>query len=542
MLGQRPMKIEDYLRIIKRRFWLALIPGAVLCAATYLVSLRIPDRFTSQTLILIEQQKVPDTYVKTIVTGDLNERLASMQEQILSRTRLMPEVQRFDLFSNTGLPMDDRVDELRKVIVVTPVRPMEETASQLPGFGIAVTLNTARVAQQVCADITSMFIEQSLKDRESETDSTVQFLDKELDEAKQSLDQQGQKLAEFKQKNLGGMPADEQTNMNLLNTLSTQLDSVNQVLSRDQQNRNFLQGQLDEQVALAKKANEHPEDMPLTDAEALQKQLERAQNDLTLLRSQFTDSYPDVVAKKAEIEQLRQKVESSKAPTTKAPVVQGEASNSKDAVDTAKAGSAGATETKPSNTTKDANVTATAPEGPQIKQLRTQIFVIDQEIHEKTKVQDRLRSDIGKYEARLHLSPMIEQQYEQLTRDQVTAKDIYDDRLRKRDNARMASNLERRQQGETFNILDPASLPEKPSFPNRPLFAGGGFVGGLALGIGLILLLEYRDRSIVAEHDVEYFLKLPTLATVPYIQDSSISRVTGIVSRFRRKQTAELGA
>lgn len=542
MLGQRPMKIEDYLRIIKRRFWLALIPGAVLCAATYLVSLRIPDRFTSQTLILIEQQKVPDTYVKTIVTGDLNERLASMQEQILSRTRLMPEVQRFDLFSNTGLPMDDRVDELRKVIVVTPVRPMEETASQLPGFGIAVTLNTARVAQQVCADITSMFIEQSLKDRESETDSTVQFLDKELDEAKQSLDQQGQKLAEFKQKNLGGMPADEQTNMNLLNTLSTQLDSVNQVLSRDQQNRNFIQGQLDEQVALAKKANEHPEDMPLTDAEALQKQLERAQNDLTLLRSQFTDSYPDVVAKKAEIEQLRQKVESSKSPTTKAPVVQGEASNSKDAVDTAKAGSAGATETKPSSTTKDANATPVAPEGPQIKQLRTQIFVIDQEIHEKTKVQDRLRSDISKYEARLHLSPMIEQQYEQLTRDQVTAKDIYDDRLRKRDNARMASNLERRQQGETFNILDPASLPEKPSFPNRPLFAGGGFVGGLALGIGLILLLEYRDRSIVAEHDVEYFLKLPTLATVPYIQDSSISRVTGIVSRFRRKQTAELGA
>lgn len=541
MLGQRPMKIEDYFRIIKKRFWLALIPGAVLCAATYLVSLKIPDRFTSQTLILIEQQKVPDTYVKTIVTGDLNERLASMQEQILSRTRLMPEVQRFDLFSNTGLPMDDRVDELRKVIVVTPVRPMEETASQLPGFGIAVTLNTARVAQQVCADITSMFIEQSLKDRESETDSTVQFLDKELDEAKQSLDQQGQKLAEFKQRNLGGMPADEQTNMNLLNTLSTQLDSVNQVLSRDQQNRNFLQGQLDEQVALAKKANEHPEDMPLTDAEALQKQLERAQNDLTLLRSQFTDSYPDVVAKKAEIEQLRQKVESSKAPPTKAAVVQGEASNSKDAVDTAKAGSAGATETKPSSTTKDANATP-APEGPQVKQLRTQIFVIDQEIHEKAKVQDRLRSDIGKYEARLHLSPMVEQQYEQLTRDQVTAKDIYDDRLRKRDNARMASNLERRQQGETFNILDPASLPEKPSFPNRPLFAGGGFVGGLALGIGLILLLEYRDRSIVAEHDVEYFLKLPTLATVPYIQDSSISRVTGIVSRFRRKQTAELGA
>lgn len=542
MLGQRPMSVDDYSRIIRRRYWLALIPAVIVGIATYLVSMRIPDRFTSQTLILIEQQKVPDSYVKTIVTGDLNERLASMQEQILSRTRLMPEVQRFDLFSNTDLPMDDKVDELRKVIEVSPVRPMAETASQLPGFEIRVTLSSARVAQQVCADITSMFIEQSLKDRESETDSTVQFLDKELDEAKQNLDQQGQKLAEFKGKYMGEMPGDEQQNMSLLNTLSTQLDSVNQVLSRDQQNRNFIQGQLDEQIALAKKSEEHPGDLPLTNAESLQQQFDRAQTDLTELRSQFTDSYPDVIAKKAEIEELRKKIDSGKESTTKKPESQSDAS--KASGDATKAGAAVNAEAKPpADGAKPAAESASAiPETPQIKQLRTQIFVIDQEIHEKAKVQDRLRSDIGKYEARLHLSPMVEQQFEQLTRDQATANGVYNDRLLKRDNARMASNLERRQQGETFNILDPASLPEKPSFPNRRLFAGGGFVGGLALGVGLILGLEYRDKSLVGEHDVEYFLKLPTLATVPYIQDSSISRVTGIVSRFRRKQTAELGA
>lgn len=541
MLGQRPMKVEDYFRIIKKRFGFALIPALVFCVATYLVSLRIPDRFTSQTLILIEQQKVPDTYVKTIVTGDLNERLASMQEQILSRTRLLPEVQRFDLFSDSGLPMDDRVDELRKVIAVTPVQPMEETASKLPGFGIAVTLSTARVAQQVCADITSMFIEQSLKDRENETAGTVQFLDKELDEAKQNLDQQGQKLAEFKQKFLGEMPGDEQQNMALLNTLSTQLDSVNQVLSRDQQNRNFIQGQLDEQIALAKKTSEHPGDLPLTNSESLQQQLDRAQTDLTELRSQFTDSYPDVIAKKAEIEELRKKIDSGKESGTKKPEVPSDASKaSSEASKTAGAASA---ETKTADAAKPAAESASAvPEMPQIKQLRTQIFVIDQEIHEKAKVQDRLRSDIGKYEARLHLSPVVEEQYEQLTRDQATANGVYNDRLLKRDNARMASNLEHRQQGETFNILDPANLPEKPSYPNRALFAGGGFIGGLGLGIGLILLLEYRDKSLVGEHDVEYFLKLPTLATVPYIQDSSMSKVTGLISRFRRKQTAELGA
>jgi polysaccharide chain length determinant protein (PEP-CTERM system associated) len=545
MLGQRPMAIEDYLRILRRRFWLALIPAAIVSVATYLVSLKIPNRFTSQTLILIEQQKVPDSYVKSIVTGELNERLASMQEQILSRTRLQPEVQRFDLYGDTSLPMDDKVDTLRKAITVTPVRPMAETgANELPGFEIAVTLSTARVAQQVCADITSMFIEESLKERESEAQNTTDFLNRELDDAKQNLDQQGQKLAAFKEKYIGEMPEDEQTNMNLLNTLNTQLEAVNQALSRDQQSRSFDQALLDEAIAQAKKASEHPDEAVTTNPETLDQQLERAETDLTELRSQFTDSYPDVIAKKAEIEQLKQKINAGKIPDAKAdsaavaaPKTSSDSGKSNTAAD--------ATETKAADATKDpasATPASTVPETPQIRQLRTQLFVVNEDMRDKTKRQDQLRSDISKFEARLHLSPVVEQELEQLTRDQATAKDIYNDRLQKRDNARMATNLERRQQGETFNILDPASLPEKPSFPNRPLFAGGGFAGGLALGVGLILLFEYRDKSIVGEPDVEFFLKLPTLAAVPYIEPETKGKLAGILRRPKPKQTAEASA
>ena len=535
MLGQRPMVVDDYLRIVRRKFWVALIPAAVVSIATYVVFLKIPDRYTSQTLILIEQQKVPDTYVKTIVTGELNERLASMQEQILSRTRLQPEVQRFDLYNDTSLPMDDKVDQLRKAIIVTPVRPMAETGSNsLPGFGIAVTLSSPRVSQQVCTDITSMFIEESLKQREDEAQSTTAFLDKELDDAKQSLDQIGQRLAVFKEKYIGEMPDDEQQNVALLNTLNTQLDSVNQMLSRDQQTKSFTQGMLDDQIALAKKAKEQPGEVAASNPENLQQQLERAQTDLTELQSQYTDSYPDVIAKKAEIEELKHKIDGGTAAGTKADAASTEkpktatgdgssggatsAASSTTAATAANAGappaSAGtsnpAAEMKIAEGAKDGvDASQTVPDTPQIRQLRTQLFLVNQEIRDKTKLQDRLRSDIGKYEARLHLSPVVEEQLEQLTRDESTAKEIYNDRLQKRDNARMATNLELRQQGETFNILDPASLPEKPSFPNRPLFSGVGFAFGLALGVGLILVLEYRDKSLVGEQDVEFFLKLP---------------------------------
>jgi uncharacterized protein involved in exopolysaccharide biosynthesis len=546
MIGQRPLVVDDYLRILRQRFWLALIPALVVGVATYLVSLKIPDRFTSQTLILIEQQKVPDSYVKSIVTGELNERLASMQEQILSRTRLQPEVQRFDLYSDTSLPMDEKVDALRKAIIVTPVRPMAETgANELPGFEIAVTLSTARVAQQVCTDITSMFIEESLKERESEAENTTDFLNRELGDAKQNLDQEGQKLAAFKEKYIGEMPEDEQTNMNLLNTLNTQLEAVNQALSRDQQSRSFDQALLDEAITQAKKASEHPDEALAANPETLDQQLERAETDLTELRSQFTDSYPDVIAKKAEIEQLKQKINAGKTPDAKADSAAVAAP--KPPSDTGKSNTAPAgTDTKIADATKDpagATPASAVPETPQIRQLRTQLFVVNEDMRDKMKRQDQLRSDISKYEARLHLSPVVEQELEQLTRDEATAKSIYNDRLEKRDNATMATNLERRQQGETFNILDPASLPEKPSFPNRPLFAGIGSAFGLALGVGLILLFEYRDKAIVGEGDIEFFLKLPTLAAVPYIQDGPGGKLSGLIGKMKRnKQTVEASA
>jgi uncharacterized protein involved in exopolysaccharide biosynthesis len=142
----------------------------------------------------------------------------------------------------------------------------------------------------------------------------------------------------------------------------------------------------------------------------------------------------------------------------------------------------------------------------------------EQEIREKSKLQADLQVRIRNYEARVQLSPVIEEQFKQLTRDHQTAVDFYNDLLKNRNSAAMATDLERRLQGETFNILDPASLPDKPSYPNRPLYLAGGFGGGLAFGIALTLLFEIRDKSLRSEQDVEFFLKLPTLALVPVLE------------------------
>ncbi len=160
-------------------------------------------------------------------------------------------------------------------------------------------------------------------------------------------------------------------------------------------------------------------------------------------------------------------------------------------------------------------------ETPQIQQLRATIHALDQEIADKSKQQQRIQQQINIQQARIEASPAVEQQFKELTRGYQTALDSYNDLQKKVDASRMANDLDQRQEGEQFRVLDPANLPDKPSFPNRPLFALGGFGGGLGLGLALAFLLEMKDTSFKTERDVEFALQLPVLAMVPSIEPPS---------------------
>jgi len=131
----------------------------------------------------------------------------------------------------------------------------------------------------------------------------------------------------------------------------------------------------------------------------------------------------------------------------------------------------------------------------------------------------------------VQLSPMIQQEFKGLTRDHQTALDFYNDLLKKRNESEMATELERRQQGEQFRVLDPPSLPERPSFPNRPLFSLGGLGAGLTVGLGLAQLAESRDRSMRTKRDVELYLGVRPLVLIP-----SADQATG--KKGARKETA----
>lgn len=490
MLGHRQMGMEDYKGIVRRHIWLLVVPAILACGGAYLVSLKIPNRYESKTLVLVQEQRVPDSIVKSVLTTDMGTRLSSMQEQILSRSRLEPVVNSTGLFDNQGLTPEERVDELAKAIVVTPVQAMAETrASGLPGFRISVTLSEAAKAQEVCREITNMFLEEDLKSREEQADTTTQFLDKQVADAQAKMNDQDQRLAAFKREYFGALPDQESTNLGLLTGASTQLDAISQAIERDEQVKSLQETMLNQQVAAWKASQQPGAVSPVTMDEELQKK----ERELAVLQERFTDAYPDVQAKKDEINELRKKIAATEA---------------------AKAQKA---ETDAKNKPADAAATLPAAEPSSIQQLRAQINMAELSIKEKMKEQQRLQQQYNMYQARIQSSPAVEQQYKELTRDFTTAQSDYNELLHSRNASVMSADLERRQQGEQFKVLDPASLPESPSFPIHWKFALGGLAGGLALGVGIVLLSEMRDKSIRTEGDVELLLKLPTLAMVPSI-------------------------
>jgi polysaccharide chain length determinant protein (PEP-CTERM system associated) len=517
MLGDRDLNFDQYLDILKRRIWWIALPTLLVPGLVYLGSLLISNQYTSQTLVLVEQQKVPDNFVKPVVTEELNERLATMQEQILSRTRLQPLIERFSLFpSDMGkVPMEDLVDRMRKLISVTAVRADFGTRTGgLPGFYISFTGREPHVAQQVCSEITSMFMQENLLAREQSAQGTTEFLSSQLDDAKRKLDDQDAKLAGFKQKYLGQLPEQEQTNLSVLGALNTQLDGMNQALARAQQDQAFAESLLADRLAAWKAAPAGKED-----PEDLRKKLSDLESQLSLLDARYTSDYPDVIKTKSEIVELKKKLNAK-------PVAESATSADKSATDTDKS------TTNNDKSAKDAGKSApdkdkpAAAESPEIRQLRLQIHEQENLKFEKAKEQERLQQQIRAYQSRVQMSPLVEEQYKALTRDHQAALNFYNELLAKETQSAMATDLEKKQQGEQFKVMDAPNLPEKPTWPDRQKFALGGLAGGIGLGFGLAFFLEMRDKTLRTDEDVLFYLKLPVLTDIPTVSPNGNGKGT----------------
>jgi uncharacterized protein involved in exopolysaccharide biosynthesis len=321
-----------------------------------------------------------------------------------------------------------------------------------------------------------MFMQQNLRLRQQQAEDTTEFLAKQLGDAKAKLDDQDAKLAAFQTRYIGELPDDDKTNVTLLTGMTPQLDAITQALNQAEQDKAFTESLLEQQLAAwrATQQGHNPDN--------LDQQLTSLRNELQSLRTRYTDQHPDVIRVKEEIAQLERKMQDS-----------------------------GRDQPQP----EEAQDKTRRLEPARIQQLRAQLHQLDVTIHQKTEEQADLQRQIRTIQARIQLSPVVQQQFKSLTRDYQTALNFYNDLLKKRNESQMATDLEHRQEGQQFRVLDPASLPQRPSFPDRRLFSIGGMLGGLMLGLVMIQADYLRDKSMRSKRDVQFYLDAFTLAVIP---------------------------
>jgi polysaccharide chain length determinant protein (PEP-CTERM system associated) len=469
-----------------------VLPLCVCTVAAVFVGKYLPDRYRSETLIMLVPQRIPDSYVKSTVVTPIESRLVTLKEQILSRSRLERIITDLSLYPSLRqrLPMEDVVERMRQDIDV------KTTANE--SFKVSYVSQDAKIAQKTTERLASLFIEENSRDRANVAEDTNQFLESQLQDARRRLVEQEKKLEEYRRRYSGQLPTQLTANMQSISSAQLQLQSVSDALDRARERRVTFERQLADLQVPDPVVPVPAVTQDGTLVESTSQLLEMARAKLRLLQLRYTSDHPDVRTAQRTIRDLEAKLQAELRSASADPVVR-----------------------EPVTTPLEAQ------RQKRIRDLKAQIADVDAELNDRQQDEVQLRARIAEYQAKLDAVPTRESELVELTRDYTTLQTTYQSLLQKREDSQIASNLERRNIGEQFRVLDPARVPERPFSPNRLLINLGSAGAGLALGLILIGFLEYRDSSLRLESDVERLLNLPVLAMVPLMMSNDELRRAG---------------
>ncbi len=484
--------LQHYLGIVRRRHMYFLIPMFLAWLAVWGASWILPPRYTSGTLILVEQPTMPKDYVMPNVSENLQGRLQSITQQILSRSRLLHIADELHLYpQNRGrLSPDEIVEQMRKEIEIELVRGADSGVSS---FNVRYSATSPLIAQQVTSKLTNLFINENLEVRQQESENNTRFLESQLETARQSLEAQEEKIREFKGQHVGELPTQVGSNLQILSGLQSQLQAESDALNTTRQQHVYLETLLNQYRAL-KGSPTTPEGARMG-LEAIDQELDKLKSELRDLSSTYGEKYPEVRKVKDQI---------SKTEAQRDQLLAG-------------------MKAKGNNTQPDAKAITSAYDRTAVKdpslmpQLQSQLQANQIEIKNREQAIAALTSRINDYQGRLNEEPIREQQLADLTRGYDQSKASYDELLKKKNDSAMATSMELLQQGERFRVLDPPSLPVKPSFPNRLKFCGIGLLVGLALGAGVVWTFEMMDDRVYNESELRKLLPVAVISELPVI-------------------------
>lgn len=493
---------QHYWAIARRRTRYLLIPLFVGWAMVWGASWLLPSRYRSTTLILVEQPMVPQQFVVPNVGGNFQDRLQSITQQILSRTRLLSIIQRFDLYpkDQKHLSSDELVERMRKDIEIELVR--SPGRDELTSFNVSYISERPELAQQITSELTNLFINENLEARQLQSENTTEFLGSQLENARQTLAAQEEKVREFKDQHLGELPGQLQSNLQILSGLQSQLQSEQDALNRANQQGVYLDSLLSQYRSLQKSGKTR--DTSPVGLPALDQELDRLRAQLADLSSHYTDRHPDVRKVKDQIakaEKMKQQITADLQASALEPLNE-----------------ATPDEPAPQDASEIRDITPMA-------ELKSQSKANKIEIANRQRAIQELLGKIGQYQVRLNRAPALEEQLAALTRGYEQSQANYDSLLKKKSDSELATSLEKRQQGEHFSVLDPPSLPVKPYFPNHLKLFELGLVIGLLFGGVMVAGAEMLDDHIYDEKELKGLSSATVIVEIPKITTPEENRL-----------------
>lgn len=498
--------IQSYFKMGLRRKWYIIIPFTLSVIISFGVYKYMPKEYQSTTLIIVQAQRVPESYVRPTLTESVTDRLNNISQEILSRTRLERVIKELNLYSDmlNKVHMEEIVDMMRKKIEVKVQRQN--------AFSISFEGTEPRTVMLVANKLASLFIEENLKLRESRVEGTAEFISRELQGVESTLKKKDNMVRQYKEKNMGQLPGQLEANLRILERLQQHFKTTSESLKAAEDMSLLLESQIEQ--LMDRQSERGPSSTPpsprrsLTQGEnirvergpeeSLVAQLNALKRDLANAEPKYTGSHPDVVDLKRKIAALERKVKKQEEERERR--LRELRERQEEMI--------GESNLQAASTSLDSSA----------ERLRTQYEV---KLKETQSEAGRLKEEMGNlkeqialYQRRIEETPKREQEMVDLNRDYDILKIYYQSLVDKKYQSQMAENLERKQQGEQFRILDPARLPEKPFKPNRDNILAVGAVFGLVIGLGLAWGRESMDRSFYEVSDLETYLQLPVLATI----------------------------
>jgi polysaccharide chain length determinant protein (PEP-CTERM system associated) len=515
---RRALDVEDYIDLLRRHKGWIFGPFLFTLVASVVGVYLYPDVYVSQEVIKIVPQQVPQNMVQSAINQQMSDRINSMAQSILSRTTLTNIINTFNLYQRerTRMPIEDVVEEMKKNILIQPVASSTGAADRVPAFAITFSYENRLLAQRVVQDLGSRFIDENIRNRSNATFQTTQFIKDQLDDARKELSAAEDKVASFRMQNNGKLPDQVDSNMHQLAALqaqaayySSRISAANQEKLQTESNIRIFKDQLSN---LTKDASQAPHVSEHKSEEILeaQRDVTNWESQLAVLRQHYKDSFPDVQNAIARVAGAHKKLDELQAAetskTTDTPVIP-------------VANQQAVRESRELETS--------------IRRYQSAMEARDLDIQDSTKELKTVNDAIKGYQGRIETIPLGEKEYSDLMRDRDLVKARFIDLSEKLGKAEIAQEMEGRKQGETLELLDPASLPTSPTEPRRPLVISLGAALGLLLGIAIGGAREMKDTSLKNLKDVRAYTQMAILGSVPLLENDFVVR--------RRRRLAWLG-